>query len=97
MPRVCGAVEPNRVSHAWHACVEIAGWFAAAAILGAYFLLSLGKIDARSASYQWLNILGAIGFIINSGWHGAVPSVALNVVWLAIAAFALKRNRALRH
>ncbi|HVC02391.1 MAG TPA: hypothetical protein VND80_09350 [Steroidobacteraceae bacterium] len=81
------------MAHSWRDFVEIAGWFAAAAILGAYFLLSTGKIGARSAVYQWLNVLGAIGFIINSGWHRAIPSVALNVVWLAIAVFALKRNR----
>ncbi len=75
-------------------CVDIAGWSAAAAILGAYALLSFGKIQARSAIYQWLNILGAVGFIINSGWNGAIPSVALNVVWLGIGFYALRRNRA---
>ena len=82
------------VSHPWTLFVEIAGWFAAAAILGAYYLLSLGKIAARSAVYQWMNVLGAIGFIINSGWHRAIPSVALNVVWLWIGIYALRRNRA---
>ena len=73
--------------------VEIAGWVAAALILGAYYLLSLGKIEARSALYHWMNIAGAVGFIINSGWHRALPSVGLNVVWCAIGVFALKRNK----
>jgi formate hydrogenlyase subunit 3/multisubunit Na+/H+ antiporter MnhD subunit len=80
----------------WHLFVEAAGWFAALAILGAYFLLSVGRVDGRSATYQWMNVFGAVGFIINSGWHGALPSVALNVVWLAIGAYALRRNRAAR-
>ncbi len=79
--------------HTWNAFVEIAGWFAAASILGAYFLLSVGKLQARSAIYQWMNALGAIGFIVNSGWHRAMPSVALNVIWLAIAVYALRRRR----
>ncbi|HUX73945.1 MAG TPA: hypothetical protein VMV25_08670 [Steroidobacteraceae bacterium] len=79
--------------HAWRAFVQIAGWTAAAAILGAYALLSSGKLQSRSPLYQWLNVLGAVGFIINSGWNGAIPSVALNVVWLCIAVYALGRNR----
>ncbi len=73
--------------------VDVAGWSAALLILAAYTLLSLGKLEARSALYQWMNVVGAIGFIANSGWNGAWPSVALNVVWLGIACYALKRNR----
>jgi len=78
------------------AFVEFAGWFAAVSILGAYYLLSTGKLDSRSRLYQWMNVLGAIGFVVNSGWHRAIPSVALNVVWFAIGASALRRNRASR-
>ncbi len=73
--------------------VEVAGWGAALLILGAYTLLSLGRLQARSALYQWMNVAGAVGFIINSGWHRALPSVGLNVVWCAIGVFALKRNK----
>jgi hypothetical protein len=73
--------------------VDIAGWSAALLILAAYVLLSLGRLPARSPVYQWMNILGASGFIVNSGWNGAMPSVALNVVWLGIGLYALKRNR----
>ena len=76
--------------------VEAAGWIAAALIVGAYYLLSRGKIDARSSLYHWMNIAGAIGFIINSGWHRALPSVALNVVWCAIGVFALKHNKSVK-
>jgi hypothetical protein len=73
--------------------VDCAGWSAALLILGAYGLISSGKMQARSALYQWMNIIGALGFIINSGWNGAWPSVGLNVVWLGIAVVALLRNR----
>jgi hypothetical protein len=72
--------------------VEICGWIAAALILGGYSLLSFGKIQARSPLYQWMNICGAVGFIINCTAKGAWPSVALNVVWLGIAVYALRRN-----
>jgi hypothetical protein len=72
--------------------VDVAGWSGAALILGAYGLISAGKLQARSALYQWMNLAGAIGFIINSGWNSAWPSVGLNVVWLGIAVVAMKRN-----
>jgi hypothetical protein len=73
--------------------IEFSGWAAALLILGAYCLLSFGRIQSRSAIYQWMNILGALGFIINCAWNGAWPSVALNVAWMGIAAYALRRNR----
>lgn len=72
--------------------VDIAGWSGAALILGAYGLISAGKLQPRSALYQWMNVLGAIGFIINSGWNGAWPSVGLNVVWFGIAVVAMTRT-----
>ena len=68
--------------------IEIIGWAAAAIILAAYILLSLGKLGGRSYLYQWMNVIGAGGFIVNSGYNGAIPSAALNVLWLAIGAIA---------
>lgn len=75
------------------AFVAWSGWIAALLILSAYSLLSFGKIQARSNLYQWMNIVGALGFIINCVWNSAWPSVALNVVWLGIGFYALRRNR----
>ena len=72
--------------------VSIAGWLAALLILGAYSLLSFGKILPSSWVYQVMNIVGAAGFIINCAYNNAWPSVALNVVWMGIAVYALRRN-----
>ena len=71
--------------------IEIVGWIAAVLILAAYGLLSAGRLTAQSPAYQWMNVAGAIGFIANSGWNGAIPSAALNVIWAGIGAFALWR------
>jgi hypothetical protein len=73
--------------------VEVAGWIAALLILVAYALITTGKLQPRSVTYQALNVLGALGFIINSSWNGAIPSAALNVVWLGIGIVALARLR----
>ncbi|HEY5711825.1 MAG TPA: hypothetical protein VIT38_08015 [Allosphingosinicella sp.] len=76
--------------------IEIAGWAGAALVLGAYLLLSMGRLTGESIVYQVMNVVGAAGFAVNGWWHGAVPSATLNVVWLLIGAFALWRIRASR-
>ena len=73
--------------------VEVIGWAAAALILGAYALLSAGRLRAESLTYQLMNILGAAGFIVNSGWNGALPSAAMNVIWMAIGVYTLRQRR----
>ena len=76
--------------------IEVIGWIGAVLILAAYFLLSAGRLDAKNPVYQGLNVVGAAGFIANSGWNGAWPSAALNVVWVGIGVFALIRIAARR-
>ena len=71
--------------------VEVAGWAGAALILGAFLLLSMGKVTGQSLLYQTMNVVGAAGFIVNGWWHGAVPSAVLNVVWMLIGGIALWR------
>ena len=75
--------------------VEVIGWVGAALILGAYALLSTGRLQAESLTYQLMNILGAAGFVVNSGWNGALPSAAMNVVWMGIGIYALRQRRRL--
>jgi formate hydrogenlyase subunit 3/multisubunit Na+/H+ antiporter MnhD subunit len=69
--------------------IEIIGWSAAALLLSAYVLLTLGKFTSRSRAYQWLNVLAGAGLIINSGWNGAYPSVFINVVWMAVGLYGV--------
>jgi len=69
--------------------VEVVGWTGALLILLAYLLISAGRLTGQSLLYQWMNIVGAAGFAINGWWHRAIPSTALNVVWMGIGAVAL--------
>ena len=73
--------------------IEIIGWLGAALILGAYALLSANRLRAESVTYHLMNILGAAGFVINSGYNGALPSAVMNVVWIGIGVFALAQMR----
>lgn len=76
--------------------IEAVGWIGAALILGSYILVSTGKLSGRSKTFQWMNVVGAAGFVINSGWHGAIPSTALNAMWLLVGLATLWALRAKR-
>lgn len=69
--------------------IGIIGWSGAVIILAAYLLLSTGRLTGQSRLYQWMNVVGAVCFVINSGYNGALPSAALNVVWAAIGLYTL--------
>lgn len=73
--------------------VETIGWSGMLLILLAYILLSTGKLDGRSRAYQWMNVVGAACFIVNSGYNGAIPSATLNVAWAGIGLYTLWRVR----
>jgi hypothetical protein len=49
------------------------------------------KLTGQSRLYQGMNLVGAAGFVVNGGWHGAIPSASLNVIWMLIGAVALLR------
>ena len=73
--------------------IESIGWTGMALILAAYVLLSMGRMDGRSRAYQWMNVIGAACFILNSGYNGAIPSATLNVAWAGIGLYTLWRVR----
>ncbi len=69
--------------------VEVAGWTGAVLVLGAYVLVSVGRLTGQSPLFQWMNLVGAAGFLVNGWWHGALPSATLNLIWMLFAAGAL--------
>ena len=69
--------------------VEVAGWAGALLILLGYLFISAGRLTGQSPVYLWMNIVGAAGFVINGWWHRAIPSTALNIIWMGIGAVAL--------
>lgn len=69
---------------------EVVGWTGTVLLIGAYLLLSIGKIS-NGRIYQWFNLVGAVGLLINAAVHGAWPVVILNLAWSAIGIVALIR------
>ena len=72
--------------------IEVIGWTGAALVLVAYALVSTHRVGAQSWTYQLLNISGACGLVLNSWWYGAIPSVVVNVIWMGIGVYALRRR-----
>jgi hypothetical protein len=73
--------------------IEVVGWIGAALILGAYALLSTGKVRGESLTYHGMNLVGGAALLLNSAWNGAMPSAALNLIWAGIAVYALSKRR----
>jgi ABC-type multidrug transport system permease subunit len=70
---------------------DTTGWLGALSLLSAYALVSSGRLSGSGLRFQLLNVAGALGLLLNSMYHGAWPSVGLNVVWLVLACLALIR------
>jgi len=71
--------------------IDLLGWLAAAALLYAYGSVSFHRMAPGSRLYQALNIFGSVLLIINTGYHHAWPSTFVNIIWVFIAIFALRK------
>lgn len=72
--------------------MDFAGWIGAALVLGAYFLVSTRRLVGDSAPFQWLNLAGAAGLLMNTLYYRAYPSSLVNIIWILIAGLTLIRG-----
>ena len=70
---------------------EIAGWIGWVSLLGSYIMLSTHKWSGDGRPYHIANLVGAVGFGINAYHHGARPIVALEIIWVSLALWAIHR------
>jgi hypothetical protein len=77
-------------NHIWFDAV---GWLGAASLLVAYAMVSSRKMEADSASYQVLNIVGSILLVANTIFYRAYPSSFVNLIWAGIAVFSMTTRR----
>lgn len=69
--------------------MDLIGWLGAALVLSAYFLVSTRRLMGDSAPFQWLNLAGGLGLLVNTLYYRAYPSSLVNVVWIIIAGLTL--------
>jgi hypothetical protein len=77
-------------NHTWF---DTIGWLGAAALLVAYAMVSSRKMEADSASYQLLNIVGSLLLVGNTIFYRAYPSSFVNLIWAGIAVFSMATRR----
>jgi hypothetical protein len=68
---------------------DVIGWLGTVAYIVAYLLLSVGKLKAEQKTYHLLNILGALGLIVNAIHLKDYPNIIVNTVWFAIGSMGL--------
>ena len=72
--------------------VDVLGWLGAVCVLTAYFLVSAGRVHGRSRLYQVPNAIGSVLLMVNTYFYHAYPSSFVNVLWLGIALYALRKR-----
>ena len=75
--------------------IDIIGWIGGISVLYAYIAVSVRFVEGDSLHYQFFNVLGAVCLIINTFYHHAYPSVAVNIIWVGVAfvSLALKKKK----
>ena len=71
--------------------IDTVGWVGSASLIIAYWLVSKNRIQAQSGSYHLLNIIGSLFLLINSSFYGALPSAAINMIFIFIGIFYLSK------
>ena len=73
------------------AIVDDFGWLGAAAVVAPYALVSIGRLSGTSLAFAALNVFGGVLLFLNTWYHEAYPSAAVNVIWTAIGVYAIAR------
>lgn len=73
--------------------IHVLGILGTILVLGAYFLVSSGRMQSASIRYQGMNLVGAGLLAAYQVFLAAWPTVVLNIVWAGIAVAAIMRVR----
>jgi paired small multidrug resistance pump len=74
--------------YAWH---DLVGNVGVLIILGTYFMLQAGRLDAKSVAYSALNGLGAGSITISLLFDFNLSAFVVEAAWVAVSLFGLRR------
>ena len=73
--------------------INAVGWLGMALLIGAYGLVTTGRLHGPDLVFQLMNLVGGAALMVNSAYYGAWPSAVLNLVWVVIGVVGLARVR----
>ena len=76
-----------------HIWFDAVGWMGAAALLIAFAMVSSRKLEGDSSLFQFLNVGGSLLLAANTVYYGSYPSTFVNLIWAAIAIFAIATRK----
>lgn len=76
------------MSLAWY---DVVGTGGVMLIVAAYFLLQVGRVEARSPLYSWLNLIGASMILVSLFFTFNFSSFVIEIFWIAISLVGLVR------
>lgn len=73
--------------------LDIIGWVGSFLVVFAYALNMYKKLASDDLYYYLLNIIGSGCLIANTIYHSAIPSAAVNIIWVIIAVIAMIKKK----
>jgi hypothetical protein len=64
--------------------LDVLGWIGGLLVACGYALVSARRLAADAATFQVLNVVGALLLGVSCAVSGALPSAFLNAVWLVV-------------
>ena len=74
--------------YAWH---DLVGNLGVVMILGTYFALQVGRLDAKSVTYSGLNALGAVSITVSLLFDFNLSAFVVEAAWVAVSVYGLIR------
>ena len=68
---------------------NIIGMLGTTAVVGAYFLLQIDKIDAKGLAFNLVNLIGAILLLISLLVHFNLASFVIELFWIVASVVGL--------
>ena len=62
-------------------------------VVGAFFQLQLGKMDATGLAYNLMNLIGAILLLISLSYHFNLASFVIEIFWISASVIGLYRYK----
>jgi hypothetical protein len=72
---------------------DVVGMLGTSLVVGAFFQLQLGKLEATGLGYNLMNMVGAILLMISLSYHFNLASFVIEIFWIVASAIGLYRYK----